>query len=188
MSNWLGHLLNSFADQAGTWFVGAVLAFLGLFSSRILEQVKFALNRASLRVKFYEEMATTVSRMVFVVDRLDTIYYRADWATEEEKGAIANEYNEVMNALSRKEYVYLSWLHRYWGKGSASAFTTFMDKIRAADSVLINLNAASDAAPKGHRASHSRDAAGQEDGLLAQLRSLSDDLKRAACALLTETF
>jgi hypothetical protein len=140
MSDWLAHLLRSLADQAGTWFVGFVLALLGLFSARIVEAVKFALNRADLRTKYYEELAIDLSNFVFVVDRLTKVYYGSTWASDEDKSAIAAEYNLAMSGICRKEYVYLSWLKRYWSQRGASAFIAIMAKIRAVDAVLIRLN------------------------------------------------
>lgn len=103
MTDWLTALLHSFAGQAGAWFVGLVLAILGAFSTRIVEKVKFALNRADARAKYYEEMAIDISHFVFIVDRLVNVYYGNRWASDEDKSAIAGEYNEVMNKISRKE-------------------------------------------------------------------------------------
>jgi hypothetical protein len=187
MSSWVAHLLNSFANQAGTWFLGVVLAVLGLFSSQILEKIKFALNRATLRVKLYEEMAANISHIVFIIDRLDRITYRATWASPQDKGAIAAEYNEVMNAIFQKEYVYLSWIHQYWSKDAETAFRNCMDKIRAVDLVLINLNSAieADANNKSFRTRNKTD--GEGGRWLAELESASRDLKGAADVLLTRT-
>ncbi len=140
MAPWLGHFLNSLADQAGTWFVGIILALLGVFSGRLVENIKFALNRADLRTKYYEEMALGISRFVHIIDRLNRVYYGSNWATEKDKNAISLEYNEVFSEIARKEYVYLSWLRRYWGKEMTNAFQITMERIRAVDSVLIRLN------------------------------------------------
>jgi hypothetical protein len=140
MTDWLTDFLHSFASQAGAWFVGLVLAVLGAFSARIVEKVKFALNRADARAKYYEEMAVDISHFVFIIDRLVNVYYGGRWASDEDKSAIAAEYNEVMNKISRKEYVYRSWLQRFWNKDVADAFTLTMEKIRTVDRVLIRLN------------------------------------------------
>jgi hypothetical protein len=170
MSDWLAHFLRSFADQAGTWFLGIVFALLGVFSGRLVETIKFALNRADLRSKYYEEMALEISRLVFIVDRLSKVYYGSNWASDSAKDDIANEYNEVMHEISRKEYVYLSWLQRYWGKGMVKAFACTMDKIRAVDAVLIRMNERGD----------EKDQSGD---LVASYR----DHRQAAHALLTST-
>jgi hypothetical protein len=85
---------------------------------------------------------------VFIVDRLVKVYYGSSWASEDDKSAIAGEYNESMNLLCRKEYVYLSWFHRYWSQKSATAFVDTMQAIRAVDLALIRLNDLSDDAGK----------------------------------------
>jgi hypothetical protein len=170
MSEWLKHLLNSFTHQAGTWFVGAVLALLGLLSARITEKIKFALNRADIRIKYYEEMATNMSHIVFIIDRLARVYYRSNWASDEDKSAIANEYNETMNSIFQKEYVYLSWLKRYWGQQALVAFTECMKKLRCVDLVLIQLN-----------------DAGNEKHLDARLTTAHRELTQAVDSLLTAT-
>ena len=74
MTDWLTAFLQSFATQAGAWFVGLVLAVLGSFSARIVENVKFGLNRADARAKYYEEMAVDISHFVFIIDRLFNVY------------------------------------------------------------------------------------------------------------------
>lgn len=140
MSDWMTRLLGSFADQAGTWFVGVVLALLGVFSGRLVETVKFALNRADLRAKYYEQLAIDVSLLVFAVDRLTKVYYGAAWATDELKSGIANAYDEAYSKIRSQEYVYLSWLNRYWNHRMADAFVSTMEKMRAVDAVLIQLN------------------------------------------------
>src|SRR6266853_5224890 len=68
----------------------------------------------------------------------------ATWVRDEDKSSIAGEYNEVMNKISRKEYVYRSWLQRFWNKDMADAFILTMEKIRTVDRVLIRLNEGGD--------------------------------------------
>src|SRR5580704_6127928 len=116
MSGWLPHLLDSLANQTATWFVGFVLSLLGIFSARLAAAIKFALNRADARAKYYEEMAIDISHFVFTIDRIVKVYYGGTWASDDDKSAIAAEYNEVMNAISRKEFVYRSWVKRFWNK------------------------------------------------------------------------
>jgi hypothetical protein len=134
---WLVHFSSSFADQSATWFVGVVLAVLGIFSARIVEAIKVSLNRADLRTKYYEEMAIDISHFVFIIDRLAKVYYGSE--DEEDKSPIAIEYDEIMNAICRKEYVYLSWLRRYWGADKSDGFRLVMEKIRAVDATLIRM-------------------------------------------------
>src|SRR5262249_41598268 len=51
--DWSARFISSFADKVGTLFIGFILASLGVFSSKIVESIKFALNRADLRTKYY---------------------------------------------------------------------------------------------------------------------------------------
>ena len=55
-----------------------------------------------------------------------------------------------MNKISRKEYVYRSWLQRFWSKDVAEAFTRTMEKIRNVDRVLIRLNEDSESPQKAN--------------------------------------
>jgi hypothetical protein len=185
MSEWLAHLFRSLADQAGTWFVGFVLALLGLFSSRIVESVKFALNRADLRTKYYEELAVELSNFVFVIDRLVKVYYGSTWASsDEDKSAIAGAYDEAMSGICRKEYVYLSWLKRYWSMKGANAFIAIMEKIRAVDAVLIRLNEEDEGAKHdgGHGSKGFRQA--EKQATIKDLESGFGDLQESARDLL----
>jgi hypothetical protein len=150
MPDLLTDFFHSFASQAGAWFVGLVLAVLGAFSTRIVEKVKFALNRADARAKYYEEMAVDISHFVFIIDRLVKVYYGSRWASDEDKSAIAGEYNEVLNKIARKEYVYRSWLRRFWTKDVGDTFILTMEKIRTVDRALIRLNEDGDAPQKSN--------------------------------------
>jgi len=168
MSEWLAHFFHAFADQAGTWFVGIVLAIFGLFPARLVEKIRFALNRADARAKYYEEMAIDISHFVFIIDRLVKVSFGSTWARDDDKSGIAQEYNEVMNTLSRKEYVYRSWVRRFWDRKTAIAFDLTMDRIKAVDQLLILIN--EDGEQKDH---------------LQELDAAFRDLRQAACDLLT---
>jgi hypothetical protein len=138
--DWSTHLLRSFADQTATWFVGVVLALLGVFSGKLVETIKFALNRADLRTKYYEQLAVDLSAHVFAVNRLTKVYYGSAWASDEDKSAMAEQYNASMIKFCSQEYVYLSWLQHYWNKEMAQAFTRTMEKVRAVDTALMQMN------------------------------------------------
>ena len=145
MADWLSHFLQQFLDRGAAWFIGVVFLFLGLFSSRLAEKVKFALNRADLRTKNYEELAVELSHFVFIIDRIIKVEIEGTWAQKsgdagEIFGAINAEYDETMNTICRKEYVYRSWLQRYWNKGKVAAFEQVMTAIRTVDEALIGWN------------------------------------------------
>ena len=169
MSGWLPHLLDSLANQTATWFVGFVLSLLGIFSARLAAAIKFALNRADARAKYYEEMAIDISHFVFTIDRIVKVYYGGTWASDDDKSAIAAEYNEVMNAISRKEFVYRSWVKRFWNKNMANAFDLTMEKIRDVDSLLRLIN-----------------EGGQQTDNLRKLDAAFRDLRQIAYQLLVD--
>jgi len=175
MPQWLTHISNSLADQAATWFVGVVLALFGVFSGRLVESVKFAVNRADLRTKYYEEMAEGISHFVFIIDRIIRVSLESSWASDEANNEISSEYNEVMNQISRKEYVYFSWMQHFWGKRMADAFFLTMERIRTVDGILIELN--EDETRGG----------GQKEVLVEKLKRAQGDLQHAAHTLLVTT-
>jgi hypothetical protein len=140
MNNGWSTLLHSLSSQAGIWFVGFVIAMLSVFSGRIVESIKFGLNRADLGAKYYEEIATQISHFIFIVDRYIKVFH-SSWINDDDRNAISVEYNGVTNSIRRKEYVYRSWMHRYWGKKRAAKFSTVLDKIGAVDAALIRIGA-----------------------------------------------
>jgi hypothetical protein len=140
MHSWIETVASSLTQQTATWFIGFVVALLGLFSGRIVETIRFSLNRADLRSKYFEELAVAVSHYVFVVDRLTKVYYRGSWSSAEAKSAIATEYDQVTNTLLQKEYVYRYWLQRYWNTLKVKAFAELMREVMAVDTELIRLN------------------------------------------------
>ena len=144
VSGWLTHLVDSFANQTATWFVAAILSLLGIFSARLAAAIKFALNKADARAKYYEEMAVDISHFVFIIDRMVKVYYGSTWVSDEGKNAIAGEYDEVMNTISRKEFVYRSWVKRFWNRKMANAFDLTMEKIRDVDRILRLINEGGD--------------------------------------------
>lgn len=142
MSAFTNQLIRSLTGQTATWFVGLVIACLGVFSSRIVEAVKFALNKADLRAKYYEELAVDLSSVLHAVDRLNKVYYGSSWLSDEQKSSVAEAYDESMNKIRRYEFVYLSWLQRFWSKKTLAGFHAVMDQLDKIDSILISLNEA----------------------------------------------
>jgi len=139
MHAWSSSLLQSFSNQAGTWFVGVVIAILSIFSGRITESIKFRLNRANLRTKYYEEIATQISHFIFIVDRIIKVFHTS-WVDDSGRQAISGEYDSVTNSIRRKEYVYRSWVKKYWGVNQAASFSKVLEKIGKIDAELLRLN------------------------------------------------
>lgn len=136
---WLDNIKSSLKTQTATWLVAFAITILGLFSSHITESVKFALNRADLRTKQFEELATEVSQYIFSAE-LNTEFIEHDWTTKATMTELLKEYNESITTLRKKEFVYQSWIQRFWGKNEADRFESFMKYVREFDSSVHSLN------------------------------------------------
>jgi len=131
--------LNLFGNQLATWFVGVIIALLGVFSSKLVECAKFALNKAELRSKNYEEFSTDLSEFVFAAE-LNKEFLEKNWTTRDTLVDLATTYNNSITKLRKKDYVYLSWIKRYWGSDSATLYLQTFDTIREYDQAIHSLN------------------------------------------------
>jgi hypothetical protein len=129
----------SLRTQAATWFVGAVIALLSVFSSHLTEGVKASINRADLRTKSYEELSKDLSDYVFVSE-LSQEYIEHGWTSRDAMGPLIKEYNDAITKLRKNEFVYLSWLSRYWGKAEVKALSEVMATTRQFDQQVHALN------------------------------------------------
>ena len=139
MGAWLRSVWESLTTQTATWFVGVVILLLGVFSDRIVESVKFALNRADLRTQQYETLSTELSRYAFSAELLEE-FLREGWTTGPTLRALVTEYNEAITSLRRREYVHLAWLDRYWGEAEVEEFQELMAVVRQVDGAIHRLN------------------------------------------------
>jgi hypothetical protein len=128
-----------FRTQAATWFVGVVISVLAIFSSKITEYVKVALNSADFRSKYYEELAVNLSEFNFDAE-LAVEFLDNNWTTTEALTPVIKEYNDSITNLRKKEYVYLSWIGRYWGKSKMNELSATYDAVKAIDTAFHSLN------------------------------------------------
>lgn len=119
---------NKMKAQAATWFVGLIIALLGIFSSHITESVKFSLNKADLRSQKYETLATEVSNYIFASDTLIE-FVEHDWMTRKNAKEIEADYDKSITILKQKEFIYLAWIQKYWGNEYVELFESFMNSI-----------------------------------------------------------
>lgn len=181
--SWYEPILKSFEDQAATWFIGALIALLTAFSSRIVESVKFALNRADLRAKNYEELSIDLSEFVFSAE-LNHEFLANDWTTRETLTGLIKEYNDSITKIRKKEYVYSAWIEKYWGKKYLRDFSTVMGLIKAFDKIIHSLNDEFESVnikKTKEKVDHKR---AQE--VVAQMGPKLDELKAKTHALLTK--
>jgi hypothetical protein len=137
--NVLKSTLSPFKAQAATWFIGLVIALLGIFSSYITESVRFSLNRADLRTQKYEEMAKEVSKYIFLTETL-TDFLENNMMTRKSYELTEKAYNDAISTLREKELVYLAWINRYWGKEQSQEFEDFINSTQDFELELHKLN------------------------------------------------
>jgi len=111
----------------------------GFVSARITESIKFALNRADLRTKQYEELASEIGNYIFAAE-LITEFIEQGWTTKQTMTELLKDYDESIATLRKKEFVYLSWIQKYWGKHEAAKFDSFMKSVREFDMAIHSLN------------------------------------------------
>ena len=136
---WLQLIAGSLEKQTATWLVAFLIGILGLFSGRITESVKFALNRADLRTKQYEELASEISQYIFCAE-LNTEFIENNWTTKRTLTDLVTDYNTSITTIRKKEYIYAVWIQKYWGKGQSAKFSAFMEALRDFDKAIHSLN------------------------------------------------
>ena len=132
-------LLDSLKGQAATWFVGLVISILAIFSAKVTEYVKVAANSADFRSQYYNELAVSLSAFDFDAE-LVVEYLDKGWTEAEAMTPLLDEYNASITDLRKKEYVYLSWIGRYWGKPKMSELSATYGAIRTIDADFHSLN------------------------------------------------
>lgn len=137
--SFLDSIRTSLKTQTATWFVGVVFALLGLFSTRMVESARFALNRADLRSQQYEELATQVSQYMSAAEWC-TEFLRNGWTTKDAMAGRITDYNNTLKALYAKKYVHRVWIQRYWDDDDSENFASFLASIEEFDAGLHALN------------------------------------------------
>ncbi len=138
-TGWSNELKTSLKTQTATWLVAMLIGILGLFSARVTGCIRVALNRADLRTKQHEELAIEVSQYVFSAE-LNVEFIENDWTTKRTMTALLEQYNASLTTLRKKEFVYLAWLGKYWGKDQEEKYESFMASLRTFDTALHSLN------------------------------------------------
>jgi hypothetical protein len=73
VASWARSIVQSFKSQTATWVVGFLIAIISVFSSKIVENIKFAINKEDLRSKYYEELVSDVSEFRFESELLGRV-------------------------------------------------------------------------------------------------------------------
>lgn len=138
-STWWQALLESFKTRTATWLVTFMLGVLGLFSGYITESIRFSLNRADLRTKQYDELATEISQYIFFAE-LSTEFIESSSTTKTTLTSVVEDYNTHILSMRKNEFVYIAWIHKYWGRNQRKKFETFMDSVRQFDKAIHSIN------------------------------------------------
>jgi hypothetical protein len=181
MRGFIETILTSFRTQLGTWLIGALIAILGVFSSWFTEQIKFGLNRADLRTTQHEELASEVSEHIFSAE-LTTEFIEHGWTTKQTMTDLLKDYNASITTLRKKEFVYLAWIHKYWGDAQVLKFKSFMSVVREFDSAIHSLNDEFEAVNISETKSKVDDQAGAE--AVKKMKPIGENLRLKGRALL----
>jgi hypothetical protein len=117
--------MNLIVGHLQTWFALFLVAILTVFSDKIVGRIRFALNRADLRSKYYEQLALDLSTFVFYSDLFHVRRVRGE-SHFGDLGAIGGQVNESFVTLKTNEYVYRSWVRRYWSDKGVKRFESVM--------------------------------------------------------------
>ena len=131
--------MNVIFEHLQTWLILAFVGLLTAFSDKIVGRVRFALNRADLRSKYYEELARDLSTFVFYADLFHVRHIRGELHFGDLPG-IAGEVNQAFVTHKTKEYVYRSWIRRYWGEKQVEGFDSLMQAATAVYEASIEFN------------------------------------------------
>jgi hypothetical protein len=154
--------MNIISDNLAAWLAATLLTLLTIFSDKIFERIRFSLNRADLRVKYFEDLAMDLSAYVFWVDVFHERYQKKWTDDPADLAKIIGELNTAMITLRSKEYVYRSWIKRYWGSVAVEQFVKLMSVVRSVD-----------------MATHAFNDAGHEDKKLSIMSSQLDALRQS---------
>ena len=111
------------SNNIGAWLAASIVALLTIFSDKILERIRFRLNRADLRTKYFEELATDLSTFVFFSEIFHERYQKGWTNDAADLASVAGEFNDAITVLRKKEFVYRAWVRKYWGPAAAVQFS-----------------------------------------------------------------
>jgi hypothetical protein len=109
------------SDNVGAWLGATLVALLTVFSDKIIGRIRFRLNRADLRAKYFEELALDLSSYIFWAEVYHERFQKGWTSDPEDLSAVAGELNVAMVTWRKKEYVYRSWVRRYIASPRSSA-------------------------------------------------------------------
>jgi len=123
--------VDEFLKAFGTGLAAIVIGLIAVFSDKLIGRIRLALNRADMRVEQYEKMALTLGEFVFLV-QLEYEYRYNRWDAPGKDPSwtlIDDQYKDAINKVRKNEFVYRSWVNKYWDKNQLQEFDRIMKLI-----------------------------------------------------------
>lgn len=120
--------MDDFLKILWTGLATITIALVTVFSDKIIERIRLALNRANLRIKQYEEMAQSIGEFVFLVE-LEYEFRLKGWdqpGVDSSWKEIDDQYKVAIKKVRRNEFVYRSWVNKFWGEKRLEEFDEIM--------------------------------------------------------------
>ncbi|NER91545.1 hypothetical protein [Moorena sp. SIO3A2] len=146
--------------------VTSMIGLVAFSADKIVENIKFAANRADQQISNYNQLAINLSNYMFRTE-LVVKFYSKGWTRKSSLEKVGEPYNNAIIQLRKREYVNLALVHRLWGKKSADDFTEIMSLVKQIDDLIHELNTEAGAVVSGK----------QETANLAVTKPITDNIK-----------
>jgi hypothetical protein len=80
-----------------------------------------------------------LSEFIFAAE-LTVEFVENGWTTADSLMPMLKEYNDAITKIRKKEYVYWSWVGRYWGEDKVLEFSKIAEAIKEFDQAIHSLN------------------------------------------------
>lgn len=135
----LATLLETIQKDATTWFVGALISILAVFSGFITERIKFAINKANLRSQYFEQIALSLSAFIFHAELIQE-FQTERWTDSELYKQIVTDYNKLITEIRSKNYIFSSWIATYWQPSRTQLLEDVFEAVKAVDKNVHSFN------------------------------------------------
>jgi hypothetical protein len=128
-------------ENLGIWVATTIVALLTIFSDKILGRIRFSLNKADSRAKYFEEMAERLSTFVYWAELFYEGFATNRYENEEYYAGLSGSIDVAVTELLTREYVYRSWMKSYWSKEQFTKYNkviTAVKKVEAERHLLLD--------------------------------------------------
>lgn len=132
-------MLETIKEKLGILLITTVVSVAMIFSDRILESIKTALNRSEQRPVQQEKLARDFSAFIYAAEN-EIAYFHSGLTTKAALNEVAAAYNRAITTLRENEYVYYAVIHRYWGREQIAHYENFIAGVRQLDQQVHRFN------------------------------------------------